>query len=184
MIGRLPLSLNVGGVQHEINADFRNILTIIAAYNDPDLPPKEQAYICLKRLYKEMPKDIEAAYEQAKVFIGGGIAGEEKNVKLINWTKDEALIFPAINRVAGQETRLAEFIHWHTFLGYFMEINDSVFSTVLSIRLKREEGRKLEKWEQEWYSRNLRLVDIKNPVVLTPPEQELLKSLRGDTHGR
>lgn len=79
----------------------------------------------------------------------------------MDWEQDEPILFPAINKVAGIETRATQYIHWWTFSGYFMEIEDGTFSTVLGIRQKKAKGKKLEKWEQEFYRNNRRLCDIR-----------------------
>ena len=64
-------------------------------------------------------------------------------------------------RVAGYEVRSAAFLHWWTFLGFFMEIRDSVYATVLALRQKRARGEKLEKWEQDFWRRNAGICRLK-----------------------
>ncbi len=46
-------------------------------------------------------------------------------------------------------------------MGYFMEIEEGTFSMVLGIRQKIAKGKKLEKWEEEFYRNNKALCDIK-----------------------
>ena len=156
MIGRLKRSLSIDGQEYTIKPDFRNILTIIEAFNDDSLKPHEKAYICLKRLYDIVPENVEAAYKAAIDFIDNGEQDEHSKspAKIIDWRKDESIMFPAINKVAGFETRAAEFIHWHTFLGYFMEVDEGVWRTVLTIRQKKAKHKQLQKWEQEFYKAN------------------------------
>jgi transcription initiation factor TFIIIB Brf1 subunit/transcription initiation factor TFIIB len=60
-------------------------------------------------------------------------------------------------------------MHWWTFLGYFNEIGEGLLSTVISIRQKKNKGKNLEKYEQEFYRANKSLIDIK--ARLTPEEQ-------------
>ena len=155
MIGQLKTSLRVNGREYAIKPDFRNILTIIEAYNDENLKAHEKACICLTRLYETIPEDIEGAYRAAIDFIDNGAQDNGKQpARLIDWAKDESIMFPAINKVAGFETRTADFIHWHTFLGYFMEVDDGVWRTVLTIRQKKAQHKTLEKWEQDFYRAN------------------------------
>ena len=59
LINKLPTKIKVGDEVIEINADFRNCLKIIIAYEDNDLTIQEKHLIMLKLLYKTMPKDIE-----------------------------------------------------------------------------------------------------------------------------
>ena len=122
----------------------------------------------MKRLYRDgfyqIPQEhMEEAILQAKWFVDCGQEEDDKKPakKVMDWEQDEPILFPAINKVAGMETRAAPYIHWWTFSGYFMEIEEGAFSTVLGIRQKKAKGKKLEKWEQEFYRNNKKLCDIR-----------------------
>lgn len=177
MIGGLPESLTVGGLEYGIATDYRDIMIIMEAYNDPNLTHEEAVIVTLKFLYDDFDsipfeKRQEAA-EQAIWFLDcGQIEDNKKSTKkLIDWEQDQPILFPAINKVAGRETRSVKYMHWWTFMGYFMEIGgDGLFSQVLAIRQKMSKGKKLEKWEQEFYRNNKALCDIKTRY--TQEEQE------------
>lgn len=168
MIGVLPASLDIGGLTYPIETDYRNILVFLAACNDPDFTAAEKLEILMKRLYRDgygqIPQEhMEDAILQAKWFVDCGQEDDDKKPakKMMDWEQDEPILFPAINKVAGMETRAAPHIHWWTFSGYFMEIEEGTFSTVLGIRQKKSKGKKLEKWEQEFYRNNRKLCDIR-----------------------
>lgn len=159
MIGRLPTSLTVAGKEYSIRTDFRDVLNIIAAYGDPELENEEKVYVCLCVLYEDfesMPQqDYEAAYKEAVSFIDCGMPTDGKSsARTMDWEQDEPILFPAINKVAGREVRAMDYLHWWTFMGYFMEINEGIFSHVLSIRHKKAKGKKLEKWERDFWQAN------------------------------
>lgn len=174
MIGALPTKLTVGGKEWDIRSDFRNILRIFEALEDNELSEQEKLYVMLTRMYvdfKRMPKQLyQEACEQANSFIEcHSRKDDEKNPKLINWEKDEHMIFPAINAVAGCEVRAVEYMHWWTFLGYFESVdNESLWSFVLSIRQKKAQGKKLEKHETDFYNKNRALC----AVDMTPPKKK------------
>ena len=172
MIGLLPKSLEIDGKQYEINSDFRVALLIFEAYNDTELSDYEKSIICLKCLYKEMPQNLEIALQKAVWFLDGGDMPKSKQTskQLIDWEQDQSIIFPAVNKVAGYETRTSNYIHWWTFIGFFNEIDDGLFSQVMNIRTKKAKGKKLEKWEQEFYKEHKELIEIKHK--LTAEEQE------------
>lgn len=162
MIGRLPTTLEIGGTEYSIRTDFRDALTILEALGDPELDDKQKLFVMLFDLYEDfedIPQDdYEEAVKKANWFLNGGQESEPGNhPRVMDWEQDEALIFPAVNNVAGFETRSAEYVHWWTFLGYFMEVHDGVFSQVMSLRQKKAKGKKLEKWEQEFWRNNKRL---------------------------
>ncbi|MDE6500470.1 MAG: bacteriophage Gp15 family protein [Ruminococcus sp.] len=166
MIGLLPKSLEIGGNQYRIRSDFRVALLIFEAFNDTDLTDYEKTEVCLKCLYEEIPEDTETAYRQAIWFLDGGNTpkSRQNQKKVFDWKQDESLFFPAVNKSAGFETRSAEYIHWWTFLGYFSEIGDGLFSQVINIRTKKSKGKKLEKWEREFYIEHKEMIDIKRTI--------------------
>ena len=175
MIGELPKSLSVNNVEYDIRSDFRDILKIVCAFNDPELENEEKIYVCLCILYEgfdSIPKsDYEAAFKAALDFIDAGAKSDnKKSPRTMDWEQDENIMFPALNKVAGFETRTAEYVHWWTFMGYFMEISEGVFSHVLSLRGKKAKNKKLEKWEREYWQANKDICVLK--PKLTAEEQE------------
>lgn len=104
------------------------------------------------------------ACQKAVEFIDYTIPNSRPKPRTMDWKQDAAIIIPAINKVAGKEVRAAEYLHWWTFMGYFMEIEDGMFSQVLSIRQKKSRGKKLEKWEKEFERNNAELVKLKKVV--------------------
>ncbi len=190
MIGKLPTSLKVNGIDRAIRSDFRVALLIFQAFNDPELSDQEKAWVMLECLYEDFenmpPDDLEEACRQAVWFLDGGMVQEDvkPSKKVIDWEQDEQMIFSAVNKVAGKEVRAVEYMHWWTFLGYFNEIGECLLSTVINIRQKKNKGKKLEKYEQEFYRANKSLIDIKKRY--TPEEQAekeyLLKLLNGEVN--
>ena len=176
MIGTLPRSVEINGEEYSIRTDFRDVLNILCAFNDPDLEDSEKIYVCLFVLYEDFEsipeEDYEAAFKAAIGFIdhGSGSGDKKKPHRLMDWEQDEGIMFPALNKVAGFETRAAKYLHWWTFMGYFMEISDGVFSQVLSMRSKKANHKKLEKWEQEYWNANKDICVL--ATKLTAEEQE------------
>lgn len=163
MIGILPKSLEIGGIEYKIRSDFRVALLIFEAFNDLELNDMEKIQVCIECLYETIPSDTENAYKKAIWFLDGGDIpkSRQNHKKIFDWKQDESIIFSAINKSAGFETRSAEYIHWWTFLGYFSEIGEGLFSQIVNIRTKKAKGKKLEKWEREFYNEHRELIDIK-----------------------
>ena len=166
MIGSLPQSLEICGRKYSIRADFRTILRIIEAFQDESLQDDEKIYLCLKNLYRDFetipPGDYADAYKAAVAFIDFGIHEDRPGPRVMDWDHDEHLIFPAVNKAAGFEVRSAKFLHWWTVMGYFQSIDrEDTFGYVLMIRQKKARHKKLEKWEQDFYSANRNLCSLK-----------------------
>lgn len=177
MIGRLPQSLEIDGKDYPIRSDFRDCLLILQAFSDVELTEEEKVRVMVECLYKEIPENLEEAINQAVWFLNcGNTVGQPQTSKpLYDFEHDEQIIFASINHVAGKELRLEDYVHFWTFLGYFNEIGEGTFSTVVSIRSKKQKGKKLEKYEQEYYSKNKELIDL--PTRYTQEEQEENKKL-------
>ena len=166
MIWDLPTSLEVNGKQWEIRSDYRDILNVIVAFEDPDLKPEEKQYVALFIIYKDFanmpPDDLKQAYEAALWFIDGGKKeAKSSGPRTMDWERDAAILFPAINTVAGQEVRAMPYLHWWTFIGYFMEIQKGVFATVLQLRSKKAKKKKFEKDEQDFWRSNKDICELK-----------------------
>lgn len=165
MIGSLPTTLTINDREVEIDTNFKTALLCMEVYNDPDLEMAQKAMLVLDfviGLDKLRPEEYEEAITKVNWYLDGGL--DYKNVhdnrKLMDWIQDEQMIFSAVNKVAGKETRAEKYIHWWTWLGYFTEINEGLFTAVVSIRTKKGK-KKLTKEEEEFYKKNKEIVDIK-----------------------
>ena len=172
----LPQQLRVGEQEWKIRSDFRAVLDILNFFNDPEYEEDEKWWICLDILYEDfqrMPQELwlEAA-QQAIAFIDMGT--KEKNgpkPRLMDWEQDAPIIIPSVNRVLGKEIRALPYLHWWTFMGAYMEIGESLFSQVVSLRKKRTQKKKLEKWEREFYRENKELCDLKKKYTKAEDEE-------------
>lgn len=197
MIGALPEVLTVGGEDYSIRTDYRNVLQVFEAFQDPELTQEEKWIVAIYLLFEGFSCDddvLEAAQDgfdlgeamkQISWFISAG--QPEKQVleqPTYNWTQDEQMIFSAVNKVAGRETRELEYLHWWTFLGYFNEVGEGTFSFIVGIRNKLNKGKKLEKHEKEFLSHNKELVLMKKPLTKEEQEREdAYKSLLDEVLG-
>ena len=182
----LPKSVEVGGEEWEIRSDFRAILTIIAAFGDPDLTPAEKQYTALRVFYphfNDMPNTLyKDAYGELLSFIDHGSEAKDKKPtqRVMDWEQDAHILFPAINSVAGTEVRALDYLHWWTFVGFFMEIHGGVYSTVLQLRQKKARHKKLEKNEQEFWNANRDICVLKPKLSREEIEEKArLKAILG-----
>ena len=164
----LPNSLSIGGQKYALRSDFRAVLDVLIAFNDPELDDYAKQRVMLEILLPEwqnIPREhLQEACTKLVQFIDCGQKDDGKDhPRVIDWEHDAGIIIPAVNSVAHTEIRAVPHLHWWTFFGYFMEIRESLFSNVLSIRQKKAKGKKLEKWEQDFYKENRAIIDFKTP---------------------
>lgn len=165
---KLPTSLNIKGTDYPIRSDFRDVLNILTRTSDPDMEAWEKQEVMYRIIYPDWQTIPSSAFsvacQKAVEFIDYTIPDSRPKPRTMDWQQDAAIIIPAVNKVSGKEVRAAEYLHWWTFMGYFMEIEDGMFSQVLSIRQKKIKGKKLEKWEKEFERNNAELVKLKKAV--------------------
>lgn len=185
MIGALPETLTVGGVEHPIRTDYRNVLQVFEVFQDPEMTREEKWIVAIYLMFEDFSCaddvlqaaqdgfNLEEAIKQISWFISAGQPEKQVLEKpTYNWKQDEQMIFSAVNKVAGRETRELEYLHWWTFMGYFNEIGEGTFSFIVGIRHKLNKGKKLEKHEKEFLSKNKELVKLEKPKTREEQEQE------------
>ena len=162
----LPTSITIEGQSFTIrdNGDFRMVLDCFDVMNDLELNEQEQVLVMLMIFYDGMdtiedlerfPNLAKAQEEMYKFFNCGKIDEYQiSRPKLIDWNNDSELICSAINNVAKKEIRAEAYLHWWTFIGYYMSVGESALSTVVGIRNKIVKGVKLEKYEREFKREN------------------------------
>ena len=149
------------------DGDFRMILDCFSAINDEELSEDFRVLASLIIFYEDINSiediaelDKETAtqltLEMFRFFNGGKdeSEGAVTSQPTINWEQDEQIICAAVNNVAHTEIRSLGYLHWWTFLGYYMSVGESVLSTVVSIRNKMNKGKSLDKWEKEFKNEN------------------------------
>ena len=165
----LPISIFVEDEEYKIrnSGDYRMVLDCLEALEDTNLKPLERIYSGLIIFYEDfvdvddilnVPREtVEELIEKMFLFFNLNEEtddSQKEKPKLVNWQADEALIISAINHVAGKEVRAEAYIHWWTFIAYYMAIGECSLSTVVGIRDKIAKGKKLEKHEKEFRANN------------------------------
>lgn len=185
MIGTLPEALTVDGMEYLIRTDYRNVLRIFEAFQDPEMTQEEKWIVAIYLMFADFSCaddvlhaaqygfNLEDAIKQISWFISAGQPEKQVLEKpTYNWKQDEQIIFSAVNKVAGKETRELEYLHWWTFLGYFNEVGEGTFSFIVGIRHKLNKGKKLEKHEKEFLAQNKEIVRLDKPRTREEQEQE------------
>jgi hypothetical protein len=173
----LPKKLEVSGKDYEIRSDFRVILDIFEAFGDNSLSDVEKWLVAVQILFVDydLIDNIEEAMKKASWFINCGKQPNEKNIpKRFDWKQDFQYIVAPINKTIGKDIRGEEYCHWWTFMGYFNEIGECTLATIVSIRDKIRKGKKLEKYEQEFYDENPEIINFE----MDKANLELLELLR------
>lgn len=165
--------------------DFRMVLDCFRILQDNELEENERIFACLITFYADISSieelgklgDLEEATKQMFSFFNCNQenVGIRAEGKVIDWDKDALMIISAINKVAGKEIRAEKYLHWWTFMAYYMAIGECALSTVVNIRRKRLKGKKLEKYEEEYVRDNPELFKVSESY--TSEEQETIDGI-------
>jgi hypothetical protein len=163
------------------DCDYRVVLRCFKALNDEELTMQQRTECCLIIFYENYEEinenNLEIAVKEMFKIINCGeeeVDLEEKP-RIMDWEHDFKHIVAPINRVLGYDIRTPDrYLHWWSFCSSYQEIGDCVFATVISIRQKKFKGKRLEKWEEEFYRDNRKMIDL--PYKLTAEEEEFLNS--------
>lgn len=185
MIGALPQHLIVGGKECEIRSDYRCVLGVFEAFNSAELTQEEKWIVAIYLLFEDFScaEDVFSAVENgfnvedaAKQITWFILAEKElkdkKELPTYDWEYDEQMIFSAVNKVYRGEVREVDYMHWWTFLGYFNEVDEGMFSFIVGIRNKLNNHKKLEKHEREFLNKNKNLVKIKPRLTREEAEEK------------
>lgn len=167
----LPTSIFIDGKEYAIRnrGDYRVILDAISSLNNKKMDEREKVIVALMIFYGEdnIPENGQAAVDEMMRFINLGeeVKEEEKKPPLMDWDQDFLLIVPPLNKVLGFEIRSVPYLHWWTCIGGYQEIpDDNTYSAVVKIRKKRQNGEKLDKAEQRFFSEHKEIVLLKKSL--------------------
>ena len=168
----LPTSIDINGTPFEIRdkGDFRMVFYCFEVLNDVELTEQERVLTALSVFYKDFEdvdklfhfEDIKEATEKMIDFfnIGQKNVSNTQSVNLIDWKTDETLICSAINTSIGKDIRFEEYVHWWTFVSYYMGIGECPLSQIVSIRYKIYHGKTLDKHERQFRMDNPQYFEI------------------------
>lgn len=163
----IPTSIEIDGRKFQIrnNGDYRVILDCFEVLKAQELDVKERLLACLLIFYQDFStiedianlSNVDKLVTEMYNFFNCGSSshvGTQMKHSVVDWKEDSQLICSAINNVAGKEVRSEPYIHWWTFMGYYTAIGESPISSIIRIRTKMLENKKLEKYEKEFKQRN------------------------------
>ena len=192
----IPTSLKAGEAELTIRnkGDYRMVLDCFAALNDVELTKEERVYCALIIFYENFNSledlmhfsFLNEAVKRMYWFFNCGDdkgVGANKHRKLIDWEGDSQLIASAINKIANTEIRAVPYIHWWTFMGYYLAIGESPLATIVGIRSKIMEGKKLEKYEQKFKTDNPQYFLWDNKSVEDKEAEEAIMSMWNSNSG-
>lgn len=154
----------------EMSEDYRVLASLLIFYNEfNDIADINEVFDDIEDLILAMYKFINWGEDESP--------NSKSDVSLIDWEKDSQLICSAINKITNLEIRAIEYMHWWTFLGYYMSIGQSLLATVVGIRNKIVKHQKLEKWEREFKRDNPEYFNWKSQSVEAREADRIIREI-------
>ena len=187
----LPTSLNIAGVDYNIRnkADYRVIIDCFIALDDIELTRQERIFSALVIFFEDINEledlsifedNLEEAVQKMFLFFNCNqplIDTPIGKYHLLDWESDAALISSAVNEVAHTEIRAVDYMHWWTFMAYYLGIKECALSTVLGIRYKVATNKKLEKHERKFRMDNPQYFTLNVRPLEEREEEEYYRNL-------
>lgn len=157
-----PLSVEIGGHDYAIDADFRNCIRFEQLMFDPALDDNSRGAFALNLFYPEIPQDIPAAFEkilwlyaadqEEKKSSGGG-----RQKRIYSFEHDSEYIFSAFYSDYGIDLNEIDFLHWWKFRALFAGLKpDNLICKIMEYRgadlskLKGEEKKFYQKMQKQY----------------------------------
>lgn len=181
LTSKFPTKIKIDDKVYDINADFRNCLKIIMAFEDENLSNMDKYEILVRRLYKEMPDNIPMAIEKGVRFLDCGKERSEQPLgkRVYKFSKDGQYIYSAVRQTHQIDLEEIEFLHWWKFVFLFSDLNEKcAFSNMLYLRQRKNEG-KLSKEERKIYLKSRKILDVDYDDEPSDEEREFMERLKG-----
>lgn len=179
---RFPTKIRVGDEICEVDADFRNCIKIVMAFEDEELAPSDKYEILIRRLYKKIPQDLEIAAKRGIQFLDCGEETDETQrsaKRVYSFQKDGKYIYSAVRQTHNIDLETVEFLHWWKFVFLFSDVaGGSTFANIVSLRDKRNRG-KLSKEERAIFNRSRDVLDLNYINEPTEEERDFMRRLNG-----
>ena len=163
-----PTAVMVGGVEYEVDSDFRTAITVMEAFEANDLTWIDKQDITLSMLYGDnVPEDTAEAFDMALFFLDCGErrtmgAEEDSHGRLYSFAHDARYIYSAIQMTHGVDLASVEYMHWWRFCYLLQDLReDCYFQRMLYLRSRRAQGKLTKEEREEWR---------RNEAILTLPE--------------
>lgn len=160
----LPTKIKIKDKLYDINYDYRTVINILIAFEDPNLNQYEKLYIMIKNLYKEeIPdEDLQDACEKAIRFIDcdQSFSSKSSDKRVYSFKKDGNYIFSGINATHNIDVEEKKDLHWWKFMNFFMDMSpDCMFGEITYYRSRKNEG-KLTDEEKKQYKKIKNIIDL------------------------
>lgn len=131
LIDLVPSTLNVGGINYEINCDFRTSILFELMMQDRSVSKEDKLKIAIELYFREVPSNLEEAINKIVWFYKCGKEDKKQTGEVSQTQKqiysfeyDAEYIYSAFLSQYGIDLQDIDNLHWWKFKAMFQGLND------------------------------------------------------------
>lgn len=168
LLNRAPRSVEIGGIEYQIDADFRNFIKFEGLMFDPAISDNLRGALALRLFYPKVPTDIAHAFEKIVWLYACGEEPKKPRScgcsckKIYSYEHDSGYIFAAFLADYKIDLEAVNYLHWWKFRALFDSLRPE--NMVVKIMGWRSADTRSMKGEQKkYYERMKRLYALPVP---------------------
>lgn len=143
LIDLLPTSVEIEGIEYDINTDFRTFMMFELLMQDDSVLDSEKGYMALDLFYETIPPNLSLAVEKIQWFYRcgkdevktKGTDSTNKTKNIYSFEHDDDYIYSAFLTQYGIDLQDIEDLHWWKFKAMFKSLKeDNKISKIMGYR--------------------------------------------------
>lgn len=168
LIDTVPTSVDIDGVEYEINSNFRYGILFELLMQDSTIGEKEKILMALELYYPEIPKNINEAIDKILWFYRCGknitsqkCTGKDREAtQIYSFEYDDDYIYSAFLDQYGVDLQDIEYLHWWKFKAMFKALKeDNMIVKIMGYR-NIDLSKIKDKEQKDYYKKMQKLYEI------------------------
>ena len=168
LIDTVPTSVDIDGVEYEINSNFRYGILFELLMQDSTIGEKEKILMALELYYPEIPKNINEAIDKIVWFYRCGknitsqkCTGKDREAtQIYSFEYDDDYIYSAFLDQYGVDLQDIEYLHWWKFKAMFKSLKeDNMIVKIMGYR-NIDLSKIKDKEQKDYYKKMQKLYEI------------------------
>lgn len=168
LIDLVPTTVEIEGVEYEINSDFRTSILFELMMQDSTIGEKEKILMALELYYPEIPKNINEAIDKILWFYRcgknitsqKGTGKDREATQIYSFEYDDDYIYSAFLDQYGVDLQDIEYLHWWEFKAMFKSLKeDNMIVKIMGYR-NIDLSKIKDKEQKDYYKKMQKLYEI------------------------
>lgn len=168
LIDLIPTTVEIEGVEYEINSDFRTSILFELMMQDSTIGEKEKILMALELYYPEIPKNISEAIDKILWFYRCGknitsqkCTGKDREAtQIYSFEYDDDYIYSAFLDQYGVDLQDIKYLHWWKFKAMFKSLKeDNMIVKIMGYR-NIDLSKIKDKEQKDYYRKMQKLYEI------------------------